>query len=217
MATSRYLPAGAEAEFEPGSRGRVLRNSLGIRLVRDIKLAESQRLGIAQTQAIDLFSDTHRFTQVDVCNLHRLWLAPVYPWAGEFRGVNLGKGGFQFAAAAQVPRLMAEFERDVLGRLTPCLPARQPDVANALAIVHAELILIHPFREGNGRLARLLALLMGLQAGLPPLNFSSLDGNGKQRYIAAIHAAVARDYQPLSEIFLRAIKQTWKTHSSSSR
>ena len=31
-------------------------------------------------------------------------------------------------------------------------------VAEALAVVHAELILIHPFREGNGRVARLLAL-----------------------------------------------------------
>ena len=39
------------------------------------------------------------------------------------------------------------------------------------AAVHAEPILIHPFREGNGRCARLLATLMGLQAGLPALDF----------------------------------------------
>jgi len=28
-----------------------------------------------------------------------------------------------------------------------------------------ELILIHPFREGNGRIARFLSVLMALQAG----------------------------------------------------
>ena len=47
---------------------------------------------------------------------------------------------------------------------------------------------MHPFREGNGRLARLLALLMALQAGLPPLDFSPLTGRGKRAYIAGIHA-----------------------------
>jgi len=46
--------------------------------------------------------------------------------------------------------------------------------ATALAEVHAELILIHPFREGNGRLARLLALLMALQAGFAAAGLRAL-------------------------------------------
>jgi cell filamentation protein len=82
--------------------------------------------------------------------------------------------------------------------------------------VHAELILIHPFREGNGRIARLLAMLMGLQAGLPPLDFSPLEGRGKAHYIAGIHAAVGHDYMPLAEMFLRVIARTWKRAASSS-
>ncbi len=36
-----------------------------------------------------------------------------------------------------------------------------------MAVTHTELILVHPFREGNGRLTRLLNTLMALQAGLP--------------------------------------------------
>lgn len=39
-----------------------------------------------------------------------------------------------------------------------------------MAVVHAELMLIHPFRDGNGRCGR-RATLMGLQAGLPILDF----------------------------------------------
>ena len=53
MAT-RYDPAGIQAEFEPGSRGRVLRNLLGITRVRDMALAESQALSLAQTQAVEI-------------------------------------------------------------------------------------------------------------------------------------------------------------------
>ncbi len=91
------------------------------------------------------------------------------------------------------------------------------DIAEALAVVHGELILIHPFREGNGRLARLVAMLMGLQAGLPPLDFSPLQGRGKRRYIAGIHAAMGEDYGVLKEMFAKVINRTWKNASSSGR
>jgi cell filamentation protein len=213
----KYRAAGQQAEFEPGSRGRVLRNLLGITRVGDVKLAESQWLLLAQQHAVEDYSEDHRFTAADVCNLHRDWLGPIYIWAGEYRSVNMGKDGFQFAHAQRIPALMAELERGPLARYTSCRPAPDAQLATALAEVHAELILIHPFREGNGRIARLLAVLMGLQAGLPPLDFSPLEGRGKARYIGAIHAAVGRDYTPLAELFLRVIDRTWKRTASSIR
>jgi len=40
--------------------------------------------------------------------------------AGEYRQVNVSKGGFMFAAASQVPRLMDQFERGPLSEYTPC-------------------------------------------------------------------------------------------------
>ena len=76
-----------------------------------------------------------------------------------------------FAAAAQVPRLICISLSKGLYACTPCRIKSTEQQAAALAIVHAEFILIHPFREGNGRCARLLAVLMGLQAGLPALDF----------------------------------------------
>lgn len=112
---------------------------------------------------------------------------------------------------------MRELERSVLARHTPCRMETKQDIARALAVVHGELLLIHPFREGNGRLARLLAMLMGLQAGLAPLNFSTLDGRGRQRYIAGIHAAMDRNYAILEELFERITDWTWKSASSRSR
>jgi cell filamentation protein len=122
--------------------------------------------------------------------------------------VNLAKGEFMFAAASQIPRLMLELERGALRKFTPC--RFDTDDANALAMatVHAELVLIHPFRDGNGRCARLVAVLMGLQAGLPALDFSGVHGAERRRYIAAVQAAVRRDYEPMARVFRRAIART---------
>lgn len=103
---------------------------------------------------------------------------------------------------------MAELERGVLRRLTPCDGSDHSGLAEALAEVHAEVILIHPFRDGNGRVARLLAVLMALQAGLPQLDFRPLDGRGKRAYVVAIHAAMGRNYGPLAALFRRVIDRT---------
>lgn len=66
----------------------------------------------------------------------------------------------------------------------------------AIAIVHIEFILVHPFREGNGRLSRLLASVMALQANKPELDFSVLDQN-REDYFAAIQAGLDCNYKPL--------------------
>ena len=103
---------------------------------------------------------------------------------------------------------MLELERGPLARYTPCAPASASEVAKALGVVHAELILIHPFREGNGRLARLLAVLMALQAGVPPLDFGGLRGPRKQHYFAAIQAAMGHNYTAITTVFESVIDRT---------
>lgn len=214
MTEGRYRAEGPQADFEPGSRGRVLRNRLGITRVRDMQQAESDALLAVQEWAIGRFSADHRFTANDVALLHRRWLGHLYPWAGEYRQVNISKGGFMFAAAAQVPRLMAGFEAEELARCTPCAGMDAAGLVAALARTHAELVLIHPFREGNGRCARLLGWLMALQAGWPPLDFSPLAGRGREAYFAAIQAALSRDYAPLQACFSRVLARTLRAASA---
>jgi cell filamentation protein len=82
------------------------------------------------------------------------------------------------------------------------------DVIHALAETHAELVLIHPFRDGNGRLARVLSSLMALQAGLPLLDFSGMAGTGKTAYIAAIQAALDKHHAPMEYVFGEVIEQS---------
>jgi cell filamentation protein len=210
MASDRYDATGPEAEFEPGSRGRVLRNLIGVRSAREMARAESVALLInkATQRLIDQTRADQRFTATDICRMHRLWLEGIYSWAGRYRSINIAKGEFMFAAAMHVPKLMLELERGPLKRYTPCRFNAAREQARALAVVHAELILIHPFREGNGRCARLLAVLMALQAGLPALDFGGIRGLEKRRYISAIQSGLDRDYEPMAEIFQRVIART---------
>ena len=216
MRGGRYRAEGPEAEYEPGSRGRVLRNRLGVRSVREMAARESAALVAATQRMIDDTRVDQRFAADDVRRMHRLWLGGIYVWAGEYRRVNMGKGDFMFAAAGQVPRLMRELERGALREFTPCRFADAEDQARALATVHAELILIHPFRDGNGRCARLLATLMGLQAGLPALDFGGIRGETKRRYIGAVHAALDRDYRPMTATFRGVITRSLRTQVTAS-
>jgi cell filamentation protein len=209
---SRYDAGGPQAEFEPGSGGRVLRNLLGIRHVRAMQRAESEALVAAQDALLDHYSFVHRFTAADIRFIHRTWLGGIYPWAGEYRTVNISKGGCMFAAAGQVPRLMEVFQQAELADETPCGGMDLPRLALALARTHAELVLIHPFREGNGRCARVLAYLMAVQAGLPSLDFSPLAGRGRPAYFAAIQSAMNREYAPLEALFAKVIRKTWSSY-----
>ena len=77
-----------------------------------------------------------------------------------------------------------------------------------LAQVHVELVLIHPFREGNGRIARALSILMALQAGLPLLDFSLIAGRRKKDYFKAIQAGLDRNYDWMERIFAEIIDRS---------
>ena len=83
-------------------------------------------------------------------------------------------------------------------------------IAQALAEVHVELVLIHPFREGNGRIARLLSTLMASQAGLPILNFSDITGQRRKEYFAAINSGLDSDYKPMERFFKNIADKTIK-------
>lgn len=214
--TGRYDAAGPECKFQPGSRGRVLRNLRGITSVRQLERDESEALLAATQQAIDETRVDQRFAANDIRVMHHRWLRELYDWAGEYRTVNISKGTFTFAAAVRVHALMKQFEHGPLREYTPCRFDTLADQASALAIVHSELMLIHPFRDGNGRCGRLLAMLMGLQAGLPALDFGGIRGARKREYIAAVHTALDRNYEPMTKVFRGVIKRTLRTASKAS-
>ena len=171
---SRYRDTGIEGEWQPGSRKRVLRNLQNIQLKTEMDRAEADALEVAENRYLEIITDETVFTAELICKMHRDWLDGVYEWAGRYRTVEMQKGNFRWPPAFRVPQNMAWVEDELLKKHTPCNPDDLDVVAARVAEIHAELLLVHPFREGNGRLARWLADLMFLQAGYPmPLyNFS---------------------------------------------
>ena len=202
-----------ESQFEPGSRGRVLRNLLHITRKREMDVIEAERYALVQPKLMAMFTKDHRFTAADICAIHQAWLGDVYEWAGQYRQVNVSKGDFSFAMALHVPKLMQDFEKGPLKEYTPCRFKTDEEIITALAVVHTELMLIHPFREGNGRAGRLLAVLMAFQAGLPGLDYTGIRGRKRKEYFAAVKAGMEPDYEPMKKVFESVLFQTRRTHA----
>ena len=103
---------------------------------------------------------------------------------------------------------MSRFERNFLGEHTPCNGRDIEEIAWHIAPVHVEFLLVHPYREGNGRTARLLATLSAYQAGLPGIDFGFIGSRGKEfdNYVTAIQDGIREDYGRRGQIVVRALR-----------
>jgi len=119
-------------------------------------------------------------TEQDLFDLHRAVMdktamdimKPVGAWKQDFNGttgVIDGKSVYmEYAAPSDVPRLMDRWLADFNGR-SPDDVAKPPAAARVYARVHMSFVRIHPFFDGNGRVARLIANLPVLRSGYPPI------------------------------------------------
>ncbi len=86
---------------------------------------------------------------------------------------------------AKMADLMAWYRREVdKGELHPLILA---------ATFHYQFVVIHPFDDGNGRMARLLMNLIFMQAGYPPVIIRTED---KNNYLLALEQADTGDLEP---------------------
>ena len=103
-------------------------------------------------------------TEANIKELHRLFYYRIdAKQAGKYRKRRVIITGTDFMPPA--PDWIPELMRSFIARL-PDLKARLHPVEFA-AIVHKDLVTIHPFIDGNGRAGRLLMNLALLQAGYP--------------------------------------------------
>ena len=202
--TNRYAVHGTQGEYQPGSNDRVLAHKLGIQSVEDMDDLELELLQRLYEEVLVKHLPNRVLTVEDLKTWHRRWLGNVFEWAGQERTVNMGKDGFMFAASAQIPRLLADFERSCLARWTPCHDMDTDALVDAIAVTHVEFILIHPFREGNGRLSRLLADVMAVQSGRLPLDYSTWNTD-RPAYYQAIHLGLQMEYAPMKWLVAQAL------------
>ena len=92
-----------------------------------------------------------------------------------------------------------QFEVDILLKLPKAYDSKE-DLIKDIAIVHAELLFIHPFREGNGRATRLLATLMAAKAGYNLVGLEKFSKDNFDEYVSAVHQAADKKYDKMISI-----------------
>jgi cell filamentation protein len=195
-----------ENSFEPKSGNRVLKNLHGIKSKRAIDVLEFEALLRVQKEAIQTIREDQTITVAMIRELHRSVFSGLYSWAGEYRSVEVSKGSFAWPPSKYITQNLEELDRK-LSTYTPCQGSLRA-VARKMAEIHGDLLLIHPFRDGNGRIARLVAMLMALQAGYAPPDYR-FTGKGsvkrRREYIAALQQAYVERYDHLSDFFFEAL------------
>ena len=175
----------------------VLKNKRKITNPDALNLAETEALIAAYDLAATRYSEAHQFTSEDIRELHRLFLGEFFDWAGEYRDVDISSKDIRWYHAAYIPNEMKRFNK-ILLKNTPFSPrwAKQ-ELLEKLAEIHGELVLIHPFRDGNGRTTRLLCDLLLLQAERKTMNMPEFYDRRPEYYQAIQQVWLEGRYEKL--------------------
>lgn len=107
--------------------------------------------------------------------IHAYLFGGLYDFAGQIRQVNISKGGFTFAPAAFLHQALANIELMPEGNF------------DEIVDKYVEMNVAHPFREGNGRTARIwLDLILKKRLGMC-VDWSRID---KYAYLSAMERSV---------------------------
>jgi cell filamentation protein len=177
----------------------ILHNKMRIINLRKLHQMEFSGFLKAQFLLLEELTLSTKFDVKYICRIHRLALSHLYDFAGKLRHVNMAKGGFIFPSARFLPKIMEDFEAKFLKTL-PDKYDSDEELIKDIARVHAELLYIHPFREGNGRTARVLANLMAAKQGHGFLDLNKIKENHFEDYVKAVQAATDEDYIPMEKI-----------------
>ncbi len=143
---------------------------------------------------------THRARLADVLNepfvrqLHKKMFDITWRWAGKYRTTEKNLGVKVWQIQDEVPKLCGDAKYWIEHCTYP------PD---EIAVrFHHKLVWIHPFPNGNGRHARLMADLLAKKVlGRPPFSWGGgpleKAGDTRRRYLDALYEADHYEFGPL--------------------
>jgi len=128
-----------------------------------------------------------------VRELHHRMFSKTWKWAGQFRHTDKNIGVDWQQVPVQLCNLLGDAKTQIEFKSYP--------TDELVLRFHHRLVWIHPFANGNGRHARLMADLLIARLGQPAFNWGgqALVSAGEKRraYLEALRAADVRDYQLL--------------------
>ena len=112
--------------------------------------------------------------------IHKYLFEDIYDFAGQLRTVNLAKGSFRFAPLMYLEAALANIDR---------MPQSTFD---EIIEKYVEMNIAHPFREGNGRSARIWLDLMLKKGVCQVVDWRRVD---KEDYLLAMERSPIRDVE----------------------
>ncbi|MEW6088302.1 MAG: Fic family protein [bacterium] len=163
---------------------------------------------VGHSEAYDLvykLAKNKEMTEKDILDLHRLFYYRIDEKnAGRYRQVKVFITGSKYPLPLpqEVPGLMKKFIQNL-----PESRGKYHPVEFA-ALAHKDFVFIHPFVDGNGRVARLLMNLILLQEGY---NIAITPPILRQKYIATLESARVDDRDFITFI-AGIVKETQKDY-----
>lgn len=126
---------------------------------RDVKEVENMK------KCVDfLFEYKGEIDEAMALKLHAIEMGGVLPDAGKYRSVNVRVGNYIPPQFSEVPDKMSKFFKWYESAKNILHPFE------LASLTHIKFVRIHPFRDGNGRISRLLMNFILLKNGYPLLN-----------------------------------------------
>ena len=168
----------------------VLVNKMNIKDPIALKNYETSVIGL-KLMALSKRGITGKFDVSHFVSIHKFLFEDIYPFAGLFRTENIAKDYFQFAEweyiESELTRLLSELKSEnFLANLT------KEKFTERLAYYWAELNVLHPFREGNGRATRIWLDLILKKELCMVIDWSKVD---KEDYLLAMERSPIKDIE----------------------
>lgn len=165
-----------------GGDEMALENKLGIKDSAELARAEEK---ISKKKAVELFEtgyldelESGKFSSL--AEIHKKLFEEIYDFAGKVRTVNLAKGNFRFAPVMYLTASLDHIDD---------MPQATYD---EIIEKYVEMNIAHPFREGNGRAARIwLDMMLRKELG-KVIDWSSVD---KTDYLLAMERSPIKDIE----------------------
>jgi len=160
----------------------MLKNKLNI--TNQIELAKAEEK-ISKLKAKQLF-DSGDIEKAEVGTfaglafIHRYLFEDIYHFAGQIRNVNIAKGNFRFVPVMYLKQALEQID---------IMPRKNFD---QIIEKYVEMNIAHPFREGNGRSARIWLDIMLKKEIRQVIDWNQVD---KDEYLSAMEQSVVKDLE----------------------
>lgn len=163
-------------------------------------------LNQAYDYMLDLASRDQPLTQMAIRDINKIVLAKSNPeWGGIYRAVEVHPAGVKFRPYAEPFDIEPQMQ-DLIAWSDEARQKLHP--VQYAADLHLKFVTIHPFRDGNGRTARLLMNFALTEKGYPIINIKP-DKESRDQYLnTLLECQMSHDPSKFEELVAHYSKET---------